>query len=74
MTGILLQFGSGVIPANCNAWRLTNYVYNSQNLLPMYDLPILMKDIQSVACFNTHSPVLNLYLPIHCQIHNIPLL
>ena len=29
-----------------------------------------MKDIQTVACFNTRSPVLHLFLPIQYQIHN----
>ena len=31
-----------------------------------------MIDIQTVACFNTRSPILHLFLPIQCQIHNIP--
>ena len=30
-----------------------------------------MIDIQMVACFNTRSPILHLFLPIQCQIHNI---
>ena len=29
-----------------------------------------MIDIQTVACFNTRSPILHLVLPIQCQIHN----
>ena len=29
-----------------------------------------MIDIQTVACFNTRSPILHLFLPIQCQIHN----
>ena len=29
-----------------------------------------MIDIQTVACFNTHSPILHLFLPVQCQIHN----
>ena len=29
-----------------------------------------MIDIQTVACFNTHSPILHLFLPIQFQIHN----
>ena len=29
-----------------------------------------MIDIQTVACFNTHSAILHLFLPIQCQIHN----
>ena len=36
----------------------------------MYQLLILIKYIQKVACFNTRSPVLHLFLPIQCQIHN----
>ena len=30
-----------------------------------------MIDIQRVVCFNTRSPILHLFLPIQCQIHNI---
>ena len=30
-----------------------------------------MIDIQTVACFNTRSPILHLFLPIQCQIHSI---
>ena len=30
-----------------------------------------MIDIQTVACFNTCSPLLHLFLSIQCQIHNI---
>ena len=30
-----------------------------------------MIDIQMAACFNTHSPILHLFLPIQCQIHNM---
>ena len=29
-----------------------------------------MIDIQMVACFNICSPILHLFLPIQCQIHN----
>ena len=29
-----------------------------------------MIDIQMVACFNTRSPILHLFLLIQCQIHN----
>ena len=30
-----------------------------------------MIDIQTVACFNTRSPILHLFIPFECQIHNI---
>ena len=68
--GILPQYGSGAIPADCNAWRLTNKLYNDQNSLPMYYLVITLVNNHTGMCFNTHSPVFHTSLPIHCQIHN----